>query len=155
MNMATEENTPFLIFAIDEKKLALKLDLVEQVYSAVEVTPLPEAPETILGLINVHGAIIVVLNVRKKLGLRERAIELSDQIVIANFEDRQLALLVDEVVGVIQANPEQIAVMTQRKSGTVNLQADDGHIELYDLNEFLSDEEEEKLTMALQVAYSH
>ncbi|HEY9734069.1 MAG TPA: chemotaxis protein CheW [Drouetiella sp.] len=157
--MVTKEKTPYLIFAIDDRKLAIELSLVEQVYSAVEVTPLEGAPDTVLGLINVHGTMVVVLNVRRKLGLRQRSIELSDQIVIVNIEERQLALLVDEVVEVLHASPDEItapkpynAKIAEEKHG---FSTETDKIELYELLHFLSSEDEEKLTTALQLAYSH
>ncbi len=155
MLMAAKEKTPYLIFSIDDKKLAMELELIEQVYSAVEVTPLVGAPDTILGLINVHGAIIVVLNVRKKLGLRERSIELSDQILVANLDDRQLALLVDEVVEVLHAPSHKAADSASYSEENPSIQKEDESIALYELKNFLSQEEEDALRTALQLAYTH
>lgn len=155
MLMVAKEKTPYLIFSIDDKNLAIELELIEQVYSAVEVSPLAGAPDTILGLINVHGAIIVVLNVRKKLGLRERSIELSDQILIANLDDRQLALLVDEVVEVLHAPSHKIADGLTETDLKPSIQKENESIELYELKNFLSQEEEEALRTALQLAYTH
>ncbi len=155
MVMLAKEKTPYLIFSIDDKKLAIELELIEQVYSAVEVTPLVGAPDTILGLINVHGAIIVVLNVRKKLGLRERSIELSDQILIANVDERQLALLVDEVVEVLHAPSNQTTEGWNTTEEKLSVKKENESIELYELNHFLSDEEEKTLRTALQLAYTN
>lgn len=158
--MITREKTPYLIFAIDDRKLAIELELVEQVFAAVEITPLEEAPESVLGLVNVHGAIIVVLNVRKKLEIHQRSMQLSDQIVIVNIEDRQLGLLVDEVVEVLQASPQQIEAMSSPSKTSPRpsdekpgFKSDDAPIELYDLRNFLSEEEEQQLRIALQKAY--
>lgn len=155
--MVAKEKMPYLIFSIDDKKLAIELELIEQVYSAVEVTPLVGAPDTILGLINVHGAIIVVLNVRKKLGLRERSIELSDQILVANLNDRQLALLVDEVVEVLHAPSHKGAdgLSANKIDTKPSIQKENESIELYELQNFLSAEEEDTLRTALQLAYTH
>ncbi len=155
--MVAKEKMPYLIFSIDDKKLAIELELIEQVYSAVEVTPLVGAPDTILGLINVHGAIIVVLNVRKKLGLRERSIELSDQILVANLNDRQLALLVDEVVEVLHAPSHTGAdgLGANKVDMKPSIQKENESIELYELQNFLSAEEENTLRTALQLAYTH
>lgn len=158
--MVITEKTPYLIFAIDDKKLAIELELVEQVYSAVEVTPLDGAPETVLGLLNVHGTIIVVLNVRKKLALRQRSIELSDQIIIVNIEERQLALLVDEVVEIRHAPADHITAWkantdAQTFDESRTTKSENDLIELCELEHFLSPEDEKKLTTALQLAYSH
>ncbi len=158
--MVTKQKTPYLIFAVDDLKMAIKLEHVEQVFSAVEVTPLTGAPEAVLGLINVHGAIIVVLNVRKRLHLHERSVELSDQIVIVNVDDRQLALLVDEVVEVLHALPEEfeaneIPTTSNRLPSKAGLSTGDNKTLLYELKNFLSADDAEKLTTALQASYTH
>jgi purine-binding chemotaxis protein CheW len=68
----------------------------------VEVTPLPGAPETVLGVINVQGEVIPVINLRRRFGLPERELELTDQFVIARTSSRTVALVVDAVSSVIQ-----------------------------------------------------
>ncbi len=142
----------FLIVSVDDHKLALRLSLVEQVYSAVEITPLYDAPETVLGLINVHGAIIVALNLRKKLNLRERDMELSDQLVIANSEDRQFALLVDEVQGIIQIPADRIsAVSSEGEPDRQVINSEHESILIHELTDFLSATEEAKLRSALHL----
>lgn len=160
--MNAQEKTPFLIFAIDDDKYAFDLNLVEQVYPAVEVTPLPNAPDTVLGLINVHGAIIVVLDVRRKLKLRERLIELSDQLLIANINDRQLALLVDEVVEIMHfkrgaADDEKSrdfdACADSLRIRTIETET--GSLPVFDLENFLTTDEENNLRTALQQAHTY
>jgi purine-binding chemotaxis protein CheW len=150
------EKLAFLIFVVEDQKLAIRLDLVEQVHSAVEIIPLEGAPETILGLVNVHGAIIVVLNMRKKLNLLERPIELTDQLLIANLEERQFALLVDQVDGVVEVSIDTISALIH-ESLTPQLRINSGNesIIVQELADFLSPDEVEKLTQALQLAYTH
>jgi purine-binding chemotaxis protein CheW len=154
--MTALEKLAFLIFVVEDQKLAIRLDLVEQVYSAVEIIPLDGAPETILGLVNVHGAIIVVLNMRKKLDLLERPIELTDQLLIANLEDRQFALLVDQVDGVVQIPLDALTALPS-ETNTPQLLINSGKesIMVQELADFLSQDEVEKLTQALQLAYTH
>ncbi len=150
--MTTLNQIQFLVVSVDDHKLALRLSLVEQVYSAVEITPLYDAPETVLGLINVHGTIIVALNLRKKLNLRERDMELSDQLVIANSEDRQFALLVDEVQGIIQIPADRIsAVSSEGEADRQVINSEHESIFIHELTDFLSALEEAKLRSALHL----
>lgn len=142
----------FLIFSVADTKLAISLSLVDQVYSAVEIDPLPEAPETVFGLINVHGAIIVVLNLRRKLNLPERSVELSDQLLIANLEDRQFALLVDDVEAVVQLQAEQILTEDNSPSKQT-IYLNEEAVEVISLADFLSPAQQDQLNSALQMAY--
>ena len=61
-----------VVFALDEQRYALHLLAVERVVRAVEVTALPEAPEIVLGVVNVKGRIVPVINVRRRFRLPER-----------------------------------------------------------------------------------
>ena len=73
-------------FFLDDRRYGLHLDAVERVLPALDVTPLPKAPEIVLGLINLKGKIIPVLDVRRRFRLQEREIGLQDHFIIANIE---------------------------------------------------------------------
>ena len=104
------ETMQLLAFSVGACRYALPLSAVKRIVRAVEVTPLPDAPDTILGLINVQGQIMPVLNMRRRLGLPEREINLNDRLIIGRTSNRNVALLVDEVSGVIE--PEEQEVIT-------------------------------------------
>jgi len=74
-----------VVFILDEQEFAVHLSSVEGVVRIVEITPLPKAPDIVSGIINYKGAIIPVMNVRRRCTIQEREIELSDQLIIANI----------------------------------------------------------------------
>jgi len=100
----------FVIFRLDNRRFGLRLSVVERVIRAVEITPLPNAPEVIHGLVNMQGEIIYVVNTRKALGLPDREIDLSDQFIIARASGRFVALITDEVSGVKEFRGNEIKV---------------------------------------------
>ncbi len=59
----------YIVFTLDEQRYALHLSAVERVICVVEITPLPKAPEIVLGIINVGGQIIPVIDMRKRFRL--------------------------------------------------------------------------------------
>jgi purine-binding chemotaxis protein CheW len=84
------------ILAVDDRHLGLPLSSVERVVRAVEVTPVPNAPRAVLGVINMQGRIVPVVSLRRRCGLPEREIRLTDQLVIArDSRSKPVALLVD------------------------------------------------------------
>lgn len=97
-----KKSDQIVVFSIDERRCALPLATVDRIVRVVEVTPLPKAPEIVLGIINVQGRIIPVINVRKRFLLPEREMNLSDQLIIAHTSKRNIALLVETVSGVIE-----------------------------------------------------
>ncbi len=90
-----------VLFQIDRQEYALDLSRIERVVWAVAVTPLASTYETALGVINVKGNIVLVLNTRKLLHLPSRPIELSDQFMICELGGKTVALWVDSVKGVL------------------------------------------------------
>jgi purine-binding chemotaxis protein CheW len=140
-------------FLLDDQRYALHLGVVERVIPAVEITPLPKAPEIVLGLINIRGKIIPTLNMRRRFRLPERETELKDHFIIANTSKRTLAIPADMVSGVIQVSDEEITEAMdilpglEYVEGVVRLK--EGLLLIHDLERFLSLEEETILDEAL------
>ena len=100
----------FVIFALDEQHYALRLLAVDQIVRVVEIAPLPQAPEIVLGVINIQGGIIPVFHIRKRFHLPEREINLSDHLIIACTVKRLVALVADTVIGVATRTDEEVTV---------------------------------------------
>ena len=144
-----------IVFCLDGQRYALSLATVEKVVRAVEVTCLPKAPDIVLGIINVQGRVIPLINIRRRFRLPEREMTLTDQIVIAHTARRPVALVVDAVTGVLEC-PERKAVAArdilpdvEYVEGVVKLE--DGLILIHNLDRFLSLDEEASLDRALEV----
>jgi purine-binding chemotaxis protein CheW len=141
-------------FLLGDRRYALHLRAVERVISAVEITPLPRAPEIVLGLINIRGKIIPVLNVRRRFHLPERQTELQDHFIIAGTSRRVVALPVDSAGGVIEISDQEVTEAAQilpaldYVEGVVKLR--DGMLLIHDLERFLSLDEETTLDQALR-----
>jgi purine-binding chemotaxis protein CheW len=133
--------------------LALRLSAVERVIRAVALTPLPAAPESVLGVINMQGQIIPVFNPRRRFRLPEREMDLSDQLIIAQARTRKVALVVDAVSSINEnEEPEVVAAEKilpgmEQIEGVVKLAG--SLILIHDLDKFLSLEEEQKLDAAM------
>lgn len=94
-----------LICRVGSRLLGVRLESVERVEGAVEISPLPEAPAGVCGVINVHGRPVPVLDPRPALGFEARGEpELSDHLVLLRLQTergvRSAALLVDETLDV-------------------------------------------------------
>ena len=145
-----------VVFKLDEQRYALYLSAVERVVHAVEITPLPKAPAIVLGVINFGGKVIPVVNLRKRLNFNGRAIQLTDKLIIAKTSKRIIALLVDEVTGLLENTdqgmilPDSVLPNLEYVDGIIKLT--DGLVLIHDLDKFLSLEEEELLTSSLHKA---
>lgn len=101
-----------LVFCLDDQRYALRLEAVERVVRAVEVTPLPDAPEIVHGIINVQGRIVPAINMRKRFRLPEKELCPSDQFIICSASQRTFALAADAVHGIVEC-PKQAVVTAE------------------------------------------
>src|SRR5574337_1469211 len=97
-----------VVFDIEGQRYALPLDDVEWVVPMVAVSPLPKAPAVAVGVINLPGKIIPVLDVRRRFGLPSRDYGLTAHLLVARTIRRSLALPVDAVLGVRNVATETV-----------------------------------------------
>ena len=141
-------------FALDDARYAVPLASVERVVRAVAITPLPDAPGVILGVINVQGRIVPVADLRKRFRLPARDIGLNDQMLIAHTASRPLALVADAVYGIVECSQQEIVAMDSIVPGLEYVEGiaktADGLILIHDLDRFLALEEETSLERAMR-----
>ncbi len=145
----SKQSNRYVVFSLDGQRYALHLSEVERIIRVVEMTSLPKAPDIVLGIVNVEGQIIPVVNIRKRFRLPERELNLSDVLIIAQIPRRTVALVADDVSGVIEESGQditeakEILPRMEYVKGVVKLK--DGLILINDLENFLSLEEEKAL----------
>ncbi|MBI4378298.1 MAG: purine-binding chemotaxis protein CheW [Nitrospinae bacterium] len=143
-----------VIFILDNHRFALPLSSVERVIRLVEITPLPKAPEIVIGIVNMQGRVIPVVNIRKRFRLPEREIELTDHVIILQAKKNTLGAVVDTVSGVFEypehkiINTENIFPGIEYIDGVVKLE--DGLILIHNIDRFLSLKEERMLNGAIK-----
>ncbi len=148
-----QRTSKIFFFKLDGLRFALHLSAVEKIYPMAEITPLPQAPAIVLGVINLKGRVVPVVNVRQRFRLPDRDAELSDKLILAHTSRRPVALAVDDIGGVLEITEEEIiGVRTilpaaEYLAGVVKFA--DGMIFIHDLDTFLSLEEEQLLDEAL------
>ena len=142
-----------VVFLLDARMYALRLSVVQRIVYAVDVTPLPSAPAIVLGVINVEGRVVPVINVRKRFALPGKGIGLNDHIIIATTAKRPVALLTDSVSGVVEVSrnvvvdSSSILPQVDYVEGVAKLP--DGMVFIHDLDTFLSLDENRALDEAI------
>jgi len=74
---------------------------VQEVLRFQQMTPVPQAPDVIEGLINLRGQIVTAIDMRKQLGLPARAGDKSPMNIVVRTSDGAVSLLVDEIGDVL------------------------------------------------------
>ena len=145
--------TELVVFYLDELRIALRLTAVERVVRAVHVTRLPQAPEIVLGVINLQGRAIPIVNFRGRFHLGPREPRITDQMIIARTARRPVGLMVDAVEGTLSVPTGAIAPAQTVMPGIRQIDGvaalPEGLLFIHDLDKFLSIDEERELDAAL------
>lgn len=135
----------YLLFSLAEHCFGMPIEAVARVVPVVEITPVPTAPETIAGIINVQGTMTTVVDLKRRLGLPSRALRVTDHLVVTTAVTRPLALLVDTVHDVVEieenaiVDPQDVLPEAELLQGVVSI--DHQLVLLYDWHRLLSAEQ--------------
>jgi purine-binding chemotaxis protein CheW len=148
-----ERQHKLVTFRLDDRKFALFLSAVQRIIRVVEVTELPKAPEIVVGIINLEGAVIPVFDIRMRFRLPSREVRLDDQMIVATTQTRTVVLLVDSVNDVIEIQAERIIaaekILPELEYLEGVMKTEDGTVLIHDLERFLSLPEEKALDEAM------
>lgn len=121
---------------------------------AAALTQIPQAPDIVLGVLDLQGDVIPVINLRRRFSLPEKRIGCEDQFVIARTGRLTMALPVDGTEGVIDRDPEALTPAEGIVPGTQYLagvtRTADGLVLIHDLDTLLFPSEEQQIRAALE-----
>lgn len=143
-----------VVFSLEDQRYALPLASVQRSIRVVAITPVPKAPAIMLGIVNLGGMVIPVIDLRGHFNHPPREVRLSDQLIVATTGKRTVALLVDAVAGVVEASPENYVpadeIMPRLACLEGVMKAEDRMILIQDLEHLLSFKEGAALDRALR-----
>ena len=98
-NVVEDDTTKnkYLTFIIEDEIFGIDINHVIEIISVPAITWMPENPEAIKGIINLRGSIIPVIDVRIRFNKEEREYDEFTCIIVIEYEDNQIGLIVDTV----------------------------------------------------------
>ena len=106
------ETSQYLTFKLEEEVFALDITKVREVLDFTAVTKVPETPDFMLGVINLRGSVVPVVDMRLKFGMSRTEKTVNTCIIIVEVElDGETAVLgalADSVQEVMDLDPDQI-----------------------------------------------
>ena len=95
-------NEPKLIIcSLDGQHYGLPLQAIQEIFLAAAITLIPNSPLELLGVINVHGDILPVVNIRQLLALKQKTPSSSDHFVLIQYSMKKLIFVFDSVLNSI------------------------------------------------------
>jgi purine-binding chemotaxis protein CheW len=99
----------FVVFAINNEEYAVPIAAVAEVVPSVDVIPVPGAPTYILGLMNLRGKVIPVLDLQKKFNIGISQPTAHQHIIVAESAQHTLfGVVVDYVEQVLKISDDKI-----------------------------------------------
>lgn len=142
-----------LIFDVGEQRYGLMSADVREVVRAVTIVPLPKAPPIVLGVIDLRGSVVPVLDLRTRFRLPPRDIQESDHLVVASAGERLVAICADHALDLKEIDAHVIEDPARAISGVEYVagiaKLPDGLLLIHDLRTFLSEAESAQLSEAL------
>ncbi|HYS81997.1 MAG TPA: chemotaxis protein CheW [Anaeromyxobacteraceae bacterium] len=90
------------VFRVGDEEYAIDLRRIREILQPLPVTPVPGAPEFIEGVMDLHGEVVPVVDVRERLGLALLPDGAKAKLLVVNVARRVLALRVDAVLEVVR-----------------------------------------------------
>jgi len=95
-------------FRIGSELFGVYIDIVQEIVRVPEITPVPEMPDFVEGVINLRGKIVSTVELGKKLKIESSGQSRSSRILIVDIERKTVGLLVDAVTEILRVPPESI-----------------------------------------------
>lgn len=141
-----------LIFTVENHRFGLDINAIQRIERAVEITPVPAMPAVITGIIDYHGQILPVFDLRKRLGISAKEVSASWRFLVVQTAARLVIVAADLVEGVVNVPAETITPGPEIEKSLQQpsfLRLEKDIIFLYDIESFLSPEDETGLEQAL------
>ncbi len=91
------ETQTYLIFELNDLQYGLKTDQVREIFQLPELTPMADAPGDIIGILNLRGAILPVMHLAKRLGQDMPTCQVSDSVIVIEWQGIQIGMVVNGV----------------------------------------------------------
>ena len=105
---AAPSSHQFLTFLLEEREYGLDLFRIQEICGYAPITPIPNLPPHVRGVMNLRGTVLPVIDLRMKFRLPEVAYGKFTVIVIAKVQEKTVGLLVDAVSDVLQVKEDDL-----------------------------------------------
>jgi purine-binding chemotaxis protein CheW len=105
---AEDPELQWVTFRLDNETYGINVMQVQEVLRYSEVAPVPGAPPYVLGIINLRGNVVTVIDTRLRFGLMQTETNDQTRIVIIETENQVVGILVDAVAEVVYLRQSEI-----------------------------------------------
>lgn len=136
----------FISFIAGDQNFCIEIAHIREIRRWEPITMLPHSPEFVLGVVNLRGAVIPIIDLAVKLGFQRISPTKRNVIIIVNYGGKMVGLLVDAVSEILTVGAEEFKEAPKLSEGTINhmvcgvVSVGDNMTRVLDLQLLLSDE---------------
>ncbi|MDX1490452.1 MAG: chemotaxis protein CheW [Pseudohongiellaceae bacterium] len=105
---AQEQVLQWVTFNLNDETYGVNVMAVKEVLRYTDIAPVPGAPDYVLGIINIRGTVISVINTRRRFGLPDQEPTDNTRIVILEIGKYVVGIMVDSVAEVVYLRQSEI-----------------------------------------------
>ncbi len=98
----TEELLQLVSFMIGQEEFGLDIQRIQEINRVVEITRVPNSPEFVVGVINLRGKVIPIIDLRRRFGFPPKESDKNTRIIVVELESMVVGFIVDSVREVIR-----------------------------------------------------
>ncbi len=102
------EQIEIVEFLLAHERYGIESSRVREIHLLKELTPVPCTPAFVLGIVNIRGQILPVIDIKKFFDLPERGLTDLNKVIIIRSRDMELGILADAILGVRSIPCEEI-----------------------------------------------
>jgi purine-binding chemotaxis protein CheW len=100
-------------FRLGGEEYGVDIMIVQEIILLGRITQVPEVPDHVLGVINLRGTVIPIINLRSRFGMPEQSTTDETRIVVINIAGRTVGMVVDGVNEVLRLSRDDISTTPQ------------------------------------------
>ncbi|OUR73241.1 chemotaxis protein CheW [Methylophaga sp. 41_12_T18] len=93
---------------LEDEVYGINVMQVQEVLRLTEIAPVPGAPDYVIGIINLRGNVVTVIDTRRRFGLPQTENDDSSRIIIIEANNNVIGMLVDSVAEVVYLHQSEI-----------------------------------------------
>ncbi len=97
-----------IVFVLEEKSYAINISQISEVIRMREMTPIPDSADFVEGIISLHGKVIPIINLRKKIGIVAQQGTTQCRVIVVKVNNQLIGIIVDSVSDVVAFEDESV-----------------------------------------------
>lgn len=106
-----------VLFNVEEMLCGIDIDHVQEINKNLSFTQVYQAPEYVKGVLNLRGQIVTIIDLRVKFNREPIELNKDMRVIIVNYKDENVGLLVDEINDVIEVDEQYVEPTTSNLHG--------------------------------------